>query len=140
MSVSYNGETFDLGTVVVPLVFPADLLANNTGTFNLTDARLDDVALLDAGTGAFFPCFNEGTGDTVGGWRYTGGPGSLEVALFFTSDGADVTDLGFRATFEGPASVEFDDELVEEGGPADINDRCTPQDSAESFWDYRTDG
>ncbi len=142
LRVSYDGTTFDLGPVVVPVEFPADFLERNVGTYRLTRVSLDEVALVDAGTGSFAPCFYEGTGDTVGGWRYTGEPGSLELALFFTSDGTDVTDLGVRATFEGPASVEFDEDLVEKVIPADIdiNDRCTPQESAASFWIYGTAG
>ena len=142
MSVQYEGNTFDLGTVVVPVVFPKELVENNTGTFVLTEAGLDETSFVEAGTGAFSPCSYRGTGDTVGGWVYTGDPGSLQVALFFTSDGDDVTDLGVRATFEGPATVELDEELIAEVVPPEvnINDQCTPQESAASFWDSGTTG
>lgn len=141
LRVRYDGTTYDLGPVVVPLEYPTAFLERNSGPQRrLTSVTLDDVAFVEAGTGAYSPCFYEGTGDTVGGWRYTGESGSLEIALLFTSDGDALTDLAMRATFEAPATVEFDEELVAEVIPpdVDINDRCTPLESAESFWIYET--
>lgn len=137
VSVSYEGATYDLGPVVVPVEFPGDFVERNAGTRRLTSVILDDVAFVSTGTGAYSPCFYEGTGDTVGGWRYTGEPGSLQVTFLFTSDGKEITDLPMRATFEGPAVVEFDEALVARVIPpdVDINDRCTPLDSAASSWD-----
>ena len=84
------------------------------------------------------PCTYDGTGDTGGGWTYAGQPGFLEIELAFTSDGSDVGSLAVQATFEAPARVEFDQELIDDVIPpdVDITDRCTPQERAESVWSF----
>jgi hypothetical protein len=126
-----------LPDVVVPLEYPSALLADNVGVFRLDQTSSDGVVqFVPAGTPAQSACVYDGTGDTVGGWLYTGDPGDLSLALLFESDGTSVVDVGMRVTFEGPADVDFLEEVVNEviPGDVDINDRCTPIERSPSTW------
>ncbi len=137
IELEYGDARLDLGEVVVPVSYPSEFLERNVGTFLLTRVVSDGaVELIGAGVGAQSPCVYEGTGDTVGGWVYTGEPGVVTVDLLFESDGATVIDVGMRATFDGPADVVFFDDVVAEVIPEDIDltDRCTPVDRLPSSW------
>lgn len=137
-TVTYGDVDVELGEIVVPVAFPPDFLELNVGdNFQFSEVSTEQpVDFVPADTGAFSPCTFEGTGDTVGGWQYTGERGDLTLTVTFSSDGTAMTDLGMGVQFEGPASVVFFDDVIDEVIPADvdINDQCTPQERAEVSW------
>lgn len=137
VEVVYDDNAINLPDALVPTSFPSDYLETNQGVFNLGNVESEDlVSLLDAGTGAASACFYEGTGDTVGGWEYTGQPGVVSLDLLFESDGSAATDVGLRLLYEAPADVVFFDEIVDEVIPDDveITDRCTPIERSATVW------
>ena len=137
VELEYQDMRLALGDIVIPISYPSDFVERNVGVFRIARTDIDgETQLVAPGTGAAGPCSYEGTGDTVGGWVYTGEPGLVSLDLLFESDGGSVNGIGMRVTFDGPADVIFFEDVIEAVIPDDvnINDRCTPVDRLASSW------
>lgn len=141
--VEYEGVQASLGDVIVPVSYPRELLRQNVGTFTIEEVSSDaPTSLVPAGTAAWPSCTYttsggsiEGweSGDTVGGWEYTGEPGEVTVQLKFESTGSSVADIGILLRFEGPADVVYFPDFAPYVDD-DLNDRCTPLERASTTW------
>ena len=137
VTILYRDTRLELGDIVVPISYPDEFIEQNVGVFTLTTLTSEgEVRLIETGAGAANPCIYTRTGDTVGGWHYTGDPGVVSLALLFESDGTSVTDIGMRLSFDGPAVVEFFEEEVEAVIPddVDLSDSCTPLERMKTIW------
>lgn len=125
-TLSLDDVAIDLGQVVLPTQFPADLLERNAGRSALViaDIRLDDVEFVPAGTPAAEYCSATDTGEVVGGWRYDGSPGELSVAFTIdVTDGGRLDGVGVLAEWTSPFVRELFDGVDLTGR----EDRCTAE-------------
>lgn len=139
--VTYGDHRLELGDIIVPVKYPDEFIEVNTGSFLMTSIDPGrEVPFIDAGAGAMSNCVSENTGETAGGWQYTGDPGLVVLELLFTSDGTAVTDIRMDVTFDGPVEALYFPEYLEEVDSADVDDRCTPVDRLPMTWTVEVDG
>lgn len=123
-TISLDDVTVDLGELVLPTEFPADLLERNAGRSRIVvvDVQIDDVEFVPAGTPAAEYCSFTDTGEVVGGWRYDGSPGGLSVAFTIdVTDGGQLDGVGVLAEWTG----SFEREIFDDADLTDREDRCT---------------
>lgn len=82
--VTYGGRSVDVGPVVLPTVVPASVAQSglHAATVGVAERSLEADELVPVGTGVSDFCYEEGTGEVIGGFVTTeGGAIAIEFAI-----------------------------------------------------------